>query len=141
MEQVLSKSAGRGKRCNSLLSLLDLWESSASFLHTASVHSGLREIEEHYLFIFTHSCINLPTALHLCFPLFDKKKKKKNAITFISWPLFNSRKVCNRVLKICRHSHLGDFLKSCSIHHYLQYKVLPKKLQLLLKDTLTAITV
>lgn len=102
-------SAEEGRRCNSPLSLRDLWEP------VASVHSGLREIEGHYLFIFIHPFSQLtPLAFHLGFSSFAQ------AQPHIYQSLLNSGFAMTFFFfflgSIYRHPHVGDILKRWSHH-------------------------
>lgn len=93
-EQVLSQSVGRGKRCNSLLLLLDHWESSTSFLHNLSPLRPQRNwgALPFHIYPFLH---NPPCGLFPGFPLASLIQKA----TFLSSPLFNLGKLCNNVFQ------------------------------------------
>lgn len=101
VEQVLSQSVGRGKRCNSLLSLLDHWESSASFLHNLCPLWPQRNwgtLPFHiYPFLYKP-----PHGLFPGLPPLLRSFEKALPHLFPG-PLFNSGQLCNNVFNIYRH--------------------------------------
>lgn len=104
-ERVLSQFCRRGRRCNSPLSLRDLWEP------VPSVHSGLREIEEHYLFIFIHPFSQLiPLAFHLGFTSFAEAQPHIYQSLFNSGFAMTFLKKKKNFCSIYRHPHIGDIL-------------------------------
>lgn len=125
VEQVLSQSVGRGKRCNSLLSLLDHWESSASFLHNLCPLWPQRNwgtLPFHiYPFLYKP-----PQGLFPGLPPLLPSIEKALPHLFPG-PLFNSGQLCNNVFNIYRHQPRRYAVRL--VHCHPPCKVRLKKLQ------------